>query len=98
MPSPDNFSSIESSENRFLSRQSLPAVWKYITVAIAYFVTAILSDYFTTYPETGSTPIWIAGGVGVGLICIWGGFFMVGFINRHFRGRNIDLSKLARYS
>ncbi|WP_242027707.1 MASE1 domain-containing protein [Cyanobacterium aponinum] len=55
-----------------MPRQSLPAVWKYIIVAIAYFVTAILSDYFTTYPETGSTPIWIAGGIGVGLICIWG--------------------------
>ncbi|WP_330202608.1 MASE1 domain-containing protein [Cyanobacterium sp. DS4] len=72
MPSPDHFLYIESSENNFLPRQSPPAGWKYIVVAIAYFVTAILSDYFTTYPETGSTPIWIAGGVGVGLICIWG--------------------------
>ncbi len=55
-----------------LAKSSLTPFWKNIVVAIAYFLTAIISDHFTTYPETGSTPIWIAGGVGVGLLYIWG--------------------------
>ncbi len=46
--------------------------WKQVFVAIAYFVTALLSNSLTTYPETGSTPIWIPGGLAVGLIIIWG--------------------------
>ena len=55
-------------------------MWKNIIVAIAYFLTAILSDHFTTYPETGSTPIWIAGGVGVGLLYIWGDALWLGLL------------------
>jgi signal transduction histidine kinase/CheY-like chemotaxis protein len=48
------------------------AWWKQIVVAIAYYTTAQLSHSFTTYPETGSTPIWIPGGIAVGMIAIWG--------------------------
>ncbi|MGY6528671.1 MAG: MASE1 domain-containing protein [Cyanobacterium sp.] len=46
--------------------------WKQVVVALSYFITALISITFTTYPNTGSTPIWIAGGVAVGLIFIWG--------------------------
>ena len=46
--------------------------WKQIVVAIAYYITAILSHSFTTYPQTGSTPIWIPGGLAVGFCAIWG--------------------------
>ncbi|MGM3306407.1 MASE1 domain-containing protein [Anabaena sp. WFMT] len=48
------------------------AWWKQVIAAIAYYITAQLSHSFTTYPETGSTPIWIPGGIAVGLIAIWG--------------------------
>lgn len=48
------------------------AWWQQIIVAIAYYITALLSHTFTTYPNTGSTPIWIPGGIAVGLIAIWG--------------------------
>lgn len=48
------------------------AWWKQIVVAIAYYLTAQLSHSLTTYPSTGSTPIWIPGGIAVGLITIWG--------------------------
>ncbi|WP_413173927.1 MASE1 domain-containing protein [Anabaena azotica] len=48
------------------------AWWKQVIVAIAYYITAQLSHSFTTYPETGSTPIWIPGGIAVGLLAIWG--------------------------
>jgi signal transduction histidine kinase/CheY-like chemotaxis protein len=48
------------------------AWWKQLVVAIAYYVTSQLSYIFTTYPSTGSTPIWIPGGIAVGLITIWG--------------------------
>jgi integral membrane sensor domain MASE1/class 3 adenylate cyclase len=48
------------------------AWWKQIIVAIVYYITALLSHTFTTYPNTGSTPIWIPGGIAVGLIAIWG--------------------------
>ncbi|MDP5016341.1 MAG: MASE1 domain-containing protein, partial [Dolichospermum sp.] len=46
--------------------------WKQLVVAIAYYITAELSYTLTTYPSTGSTPIWIPGGIAVGLITIWG--------------------------
>lgn len=46
--------------------------WKQTTVAIIYFLTALLSISFTTHPNTGSTPIWIPGGIAVGLLFIWG--------------------------
>jgi signal transduction histidine kinase len=48
------------------------AWWKQVVVAIAYYITAQLSYTLTTYPSTGSTPIWIPGGIAVGLISIWG--------------------------
>ncbi|MBD2665456.1 integral membrane sensor hybrid histidine kinase [Richelia sinica FACHB-800] len=48
------------------------AWWKQVLVAIAYYITAQLSHSLTTYPQTGSTPIWIPGGIAVGLIYIWG--------------------------
>ena len=48
------------------------AWWKQIVVAIAYYIASQLSYIFTTYPSTGSTPIWIPGGIAVGLITIWG--------------------------
>ncbi len=48
------------------------ACWKQLVVAIAYYITAQLSYTLTTYQSTGSTPIWIPGGIAVGLITIWG--------------------------
>jgi len=48
------------------------AWWKQLIVAMAYYVTAQLSFTLTTYPGTGSTPIWIPGGIAVGLLGIWG--------------------------
>lgn len=48
------------------------AWWKQVVVAIAYYIASQLSYIFTTYPSTGSTPIWIPGGIAVGLITIWG--------------------------
>ncbi|MEA5552845.1 MASE1 domain-containing protein [Anabaena cylindrica UHCC 0172] len=48
------------------------AWWRQVIAAIAYYITAQLSHSFTTYPETGSTPIWIPGGIAVGLIAVWG--------------------------
>ena len=48
------------------------AWWQQIVVAIVYYITALLSHTLTTYPKTGSTPIWIPGGIAVGLIAIWG--------------------------
>jgi integral membrane sensor domain MASE1 len=61
------------------------AWWQQIIVAIAYYITALLSHTFTTYPNTGSTPIWIPGGIAVGLIAIcgyplWLGVFIGVFI------------------
>ncbi len=46
--------------------------WKQLIVAIAYFLTAIFCDLFTTYPNSGSTPVWIPGGIAVGFLFIWG--------------------------
>jgi signal transduction histidine kinase/ActR/RegA family two-component response regulator len=46
--------------------------WKQLIVAGAYYGTAQLSFTLTTYPGTGSTPIWIPGGIAVGLLGIWG--------------------------
>ncbi|MBE9221729.1 MASE1 domain-containing protein [Cyanobacterium stanieri LEGE 03274] len=46
--------------------------WKQIIVAISYFLTSLISISFTTYPNTGSTPIWIPGGIAVGLVFLWG--------------------------
>ncbi len=46
--------------------------WKQLIAAITYYITAQLSYTLTTYPSTGSTPIWIPGGIAVGLITIWG--------------------------
>ncbi|WP_232314979.1 MASE1 domain-containing protein [Picosynechococcus sp. PCC 7003] len=46
--------------------------WQHVVVAIAYCVTALFSHSFTVYPETGSTPIWIPGGLAVGLLVVWG--------------------------
>lgn len=41
-------------------------------VAIAYCGSALFSHNFTVYPNTGSTPIWIPGGIAVGFLVIWG--------------------------
>jgi len=46
--------------------------WKQVFVAIAYYFTAIFCDLFTTYPNSGSTPVWIPGGIAVGFLFIWG--------------------------
>ncbi|BAW97186.1 hybrid sensory kinase [[Synechococcus] sp. NIES-970] len=46
--------------------------WKQLVVTIAYFCAALFSHNFTVYPETGSTPIWIPGGLAVGFLVIWG--------------------------
>jgi signal transduction histidine kinase len=46
--------------------------WQQWVMAIAYFGTALFSHSFTVYPETGSTPIWVPGGLAVGFLVIWG--------------------------
>ncbi|ANV88023.1 MASE1 domain-containing protein [Picosynechococcus sp. PCC 7117] len=64
-------SSLSRLSSRFLIHQPEPW-WKHVVVAIAYCVTALFSHNFTVYPETGSTPIWIPGGLAVGFLVVWG--------------------------
>ncbi|MBV5259978.1 histidine kinase [Synechococcus moorigangaii CMS01] len=64
-------SSLSRFSPRFWLQQPAPW-WQQVVVAIAYCSAALFSHNFTVYPETGSTPIWIPGGLAVGLLVAWG--------------------------
>ncbi len=57
---------------RELSKLHQVTWWQQLVVAAAYYAAAQLSFTLTTYPGTGSTPIWIPGGIAVGFLGIWG--------------------------
>ncbi len=48
------------------------AWWKQAIAVILIYITAYISQLFTTYLGTGSSPIWIPTGIVVGLFAVWG--------------------------
>ncbi|WP_052128455.1 MASE1 domain-containing protein [Neosynechococcus sphagnicola] len=53
-------------------------LWKQVGAAIAYYAAAQFSIAFATLPDAASTPIWIASGVAVGVMLLWGYTLWVG--------------------
>jgi phosphoserine phosphatase RsbU/P len=61
----------------------LPAKWdrkfflKSAVVAVVYYIFAELCFKFATYPDIGSTPIWIPAGFSIGVFLVWGYEFWI---------------------
>lgn len=66
-----------------LIKMLLPAKWdgkfllKSAVVAVVYYAFAELCFKFATYPDIGSTPIWIPAGFSIGVFLVWGYEFWI---------------------